>query len=98
MGFLNSPVYVYLKKTEPIFTLRNLSCRKYSSHKLPQVSQGKNVLDSPASKTNVFLSRDISVSSTQLKDLFCTKKAYLQLEKCKLQEVFLTETNSVLTG
>jgi hypothetical protein len=30
--------------------------------------------------------------------LFGTKRAYLHLEKPKLQEIFLSETNSLLTG
>jgi hypothetical protein len=44
-------------------------CRNYSIQKLTQFSQGNNLLDDPASKTDGFLSRDASVSSTQLNKL-----------------------------
>jgi hypothetical protein len=47
-------------------TLKHLSCMKCSFEKLTQFSQGNNVLDAPASYTNVSLSRDTGVSSTQL--------------------------------
>jgi hypothetical protein len=65
MCFFNSAEYAYLQETQPISTLKLLSCRKYSSQKLIQFSQGNNVLNSPASNTRGFLSRDTFVSSTQ---------------------------------
>jgi hypothetical protein len=55
-----------LEQTEPISTLKNLSCRKYSFQKLCQFSQGNNVLDAPASNTSGFITRDTYVSSPQL--------------------------------
>jgi hypothetical protein len=38
--------------------------RKHSLQKLTQFSQGKNVVDAPASNIDGFLSRDTRVSST----------------------------------
>jgi hypothetical protein len=49
---------------EPVSTLKNLSCRKYSFQKLSQFLQGNNVLHDPASNTDDFLSKDTCVSST----------------------------------
>jgi hypothetical protein len=80
MYFFNSPEYAYLEETEPISTLKNLSCRKYSFQKLTQFSLGNNVLDAPASNTISFLLRETDVSSTQLNSLFGAKCACLHLE------------------
>jgi hypothetical protein len=66
-------------------------CRKYSIQKLTQCSQGNNVLDD-------FLSRDLCFSSTYLKRLIWSNRAYLYLETTKLQKVFLSKTYSILTG
>jgi hypothetical protein len=63
MGFFNSAEYTYLEQTEPISTLKHLSCSLDSFQKLPQFSQGNNVLDAPASNTDGFLLRDTCVSS-----------------------------------
>jgi hypothetical protein len=46
--------------------LENRVCRKYSFQKLTQVSQANNVLDTPASNTDVFIWRDTRVSSAVL--------------------------------
>jgi hypothetical protein len=50
-----------------------------------------------ASSTDVFLSRDACVSSTQLNTPIWKKRAEFHLEKPKLQEVFLSKPNSILT-
>jgi hypothetical protein len=55
------------------------------------------VLHALASNTKGFLSRDTCVSSTQLIRPIGAKTAYLHLETPKLQDVFLSETISVLT-
>jgi hypothetical protein len=65
---------------------------------LTQFSQGNNVQDVPATDTNCFLLRDTCVSSTQVNKPFETKRAYFYLEKTKLKEIFLSNTNSILTG
>jgi hypothetical protein len=44
-----------LEEKEAINTLKHRNCRNYSIQKLMQFSQGNNVLDAPASKTDVFL-------------------------------------------
>jgi hypothetical protein len=49
MYFLNSAELAYLEQTDPISTLKRLSCRKYSFQKLTQFSPGNNMLDVPAS-------------------------------------------------
>jgi hypothetical protein len=41
-------------------------CRKYSFQKLPQFSQGNNLLDADASDRDGSLPKDTCVSSTQL--------------------------------
>jgi hypothetical protein len=56
------------------------------------------MLDVHASNTDGFLLRDACVSSTHLNRPIWKKRAYLHLEKPKLQKVFLSQTNSVLTG
>jgi hypothetical protein len=56
------------------------------------------VLDANASDTYGFLSRDTCVSSSQLNRAIWIKRAYLHFEKPNLQAVFLSKTNSVLTG
>jgi hypothetical protein len=66
MCFIISAEQTYLQQIDPFSTLKILICRKDSFQKLCQFSQGKNVLDAPASKTDAFLSRDTCVSSTQL--------------------------------
>jgi hypothetical protein len=66
MGFFNSAEKAYFLQTEPISTLKNLSCREYSFQKLTQFSQGNNVLDAPAFIKDGFLCRDTCVSSTQM--------------------------------
>jgi hypothetical protein len=63
---------------------------KYSSQKLTQFLQRKNVIDAEASNINSFLWRDACVQLNQI-GLFATKKVYLLLEKPKLQEVFLSK-------
>jgi hypothetical protein len=87
-----------LEQRKPISTLKNLSYRKYSCQKLTHFSQGNNVLDAPVPNTHGFLMRDTCVSSTQLIGPFGTKRAYLHLEKPKLQEVFLSKTISIVRG
>jgi hypothetical protein len=55
-----------LEQNESFSTLKTRVCRKYSSQKLKQFSQGTNVLDAPDSNIHGFLWRDTGVSSTQL--------------------------------
>jgi hypothetical protein len=55
-----------LEQRELIASLKNLSCRRYFFKKLTQFSQGNNVLDTPASNSNGFLSNDTYFSSPQL--------------------------------
>jgi hypothetical protein len=64
MCFLNSAEKANLEQTA-LLPLENRKCRKYSFQKLTQFTEGNKVLDLPASNTNVFLWRDICVSSTQ---------------------------------
>jgi hypothetical protein len=53
------------------------------------------VLDAAASKAVGFLWRYTCVSLSQLNRLFGAKTAYLHLENCDMQEVFLSKTNSI---
>jgi hypothetical protein len=55
-----------LEQMDPISTLKHLSGRKCSFHKLTQFSQGNSALDAPASYIDGFLYRDTCISSTQL--------------------------------
>jgi hypothetical protein len=66
MCFFNSAEQAYLEQSEPVSTLKNLSCRTYSIQKPTQYSQGNNGLHAPAPNRNDFLSRDTCVSSIQL--------------------------------
>jgi hypothetical protein len=47
----------YLKSNEPFSTLTFLIYRRYSFQKISDLSQGNNVLDSPASITDAFLEK-----------------------------------------
>jgi hypothetical protein len=62
----NLAALAFLEQKEPISALKTVICRKYSFQKLSQFSQAINVLDAPASNTDVFMSRDTCVSSTLL--------------------------------
>jgi hypothetical protein len=64
MRFFNSADSNSLEQTEAISTLKHLSCRKDSFHKLTQFSEENNVLDVPASTTKGVFSRDTLASST----------------------------------
>jgi hypothetical protein len=87
-----------LELTEPISTFKYLSCSTYSFLKLTQFSLGNKVLDGNASNIGVFL-RDIHVSIQLIWiGLFGTKWSFLHLETCDLQAVFLSKSNSTLTG
>jgi hypothetical protein len=56
------------------------------------------VVDAPGSDTNGFLLRDKCVSSTQLSRSILNKQSLSPPEIPKLQEVFLSNSNSILTG
>jgi hypothetical protein len=78
--------------------LKILICSKYYFQKWTQFSNGNNVPGDPASNTHGFLWIDICVSSTRWIGLFGTTWAFLHLENYDFQELFLSETNSILTG
>jgi hypothetical protein len=58
--------WVDLEQRESISTLKDLCCRKYYLQKLPQFSQGNNVLDASASKADGLLLKGMCVTATQL--------------------------------
>jgi hypothetical protein len=89
--FFNLAEEAYLEKNELFSTLKTTICRKYSFQKLPQMSQGNNVLDAPASYTDGFL-------QPSWIGLFGTKWGYIQIENSDFQQVLLSKTNSFLTG
>jgi hypothetical protein len=64
IGFYNSAEYTHLEQTDPLSTLKYISCRKDSAQKLSQLTQRNNVLGAPASNTDGVPSRDTFVSST----------------------------------
>jgi hypothetical protein len=66
MYVFNLAGYLYLEQNEPFSTLKTLIGSMYFFQKLPQFSQGKNVLDVEAYNTDGFLWRVTFVSSTQL--------------------------------
>jgi hypothetical protein len=66
MCFFNSSEQAYLKQTEPISTLKTMTCKMYSFQNLSQFSQGNNVLHTPVCNIDGFLYRDTCVSSTDL--------------------------------
>jgi hypothetical protein len=86
-----------LKQTEPISTLKTGICRKYFVQKLTCFSELNNGLDAPASNTDDFPCRDQCFSSNQLNRPICSKQSLSLSETPKLQEVFLSKSNSVLT-
>jgi hypothetical protein len=64
----------YLEQTEPMSTMKHISCRKYSFQKLTPFSQGNNVQDGSVSNTHGFLWRDTCVSASQLNRPFWNKE------------------------
>jgi hypothetical protein len=60
-------------------------------------SQGKKILNAPASFKDGFLMRGTFVSLTQLNRKFEANGTYVLLETPKLQEVIVSKTNSILT-
>jgi hypothetical protein len=84
-----------LEQTQAISSLKHLGCRKYSFQKLNQFSQGNNVLDAPASTTNVLL-RDIFFNLTDRS--VCNKKAFFHLAISDLQEVFFQKLTQFSQG
>jgi hypothetical protein len=80
-------------------TLKHWNCRKYSFQTLTQFSQGNNVLDAPASKTDGCFLRGIHLFLRFSRTgLFLAKWAFHYLENYDLQEVFLSRSNSILPG
>jgi hypothetical protein len=77
--------------------LKHQSCGKDSFQTLTQFSEGKNVLDAPASNIDGFLSRYIYVSSTHLNRPVWSNISILPPWKLQCEEVFLSKTNSILT-
>jgi hypothetical protein len=63
--------------------------RKYCFQKVALFLQRNNVLDAVTSNIDSFLHRDACVLQLSLIGLIGTKRAYLHLEKTKLQEVSL---------
>jgi hypothetical protein len=69
--------------------LTHWSCRKYFLQKLTQFSQGNHVLESLATKMNVFLWGGVHVLLQHCWIvLLGTNRVYFHLEKPKLHEVF----------
>jgi hypothetical protein len=58
MCFFNSAEPPNMEQTQPVYTLKNLSRRKFSFPKFIQFSQGNNVTFDGASMTDGFLSRE----------------------------------------
>jgi hypothetical protein len=52
-----------MEQRDPMSTLKQLSCRKYSFQNLKPFSQGNNMLDAAASNTNGLFWRNSCVSS-----------------------------------
>jgi hypothetical protein len=96
MYFFNFAEQEYLEQTEPISTLKTVIWRKYFVHKLSHFSQGNNALDAPAANIDDFPCAEKCFSSNQLNRPICSKQSLSPSETPKLQEVFLSQSNSVL--
>jgi hypothetical protein len=59
MCFLSSVEQAYLEQNVRFYPCKTLIGKQYSFQKQTQISQGKNVLDAPASNTDGFLLRDM---------------------------------------
>jgi hypothetical protein len=62
------------------------------------ITKGNKVLDVEVYNVDGFLWSDTCGYSIQHNMHIWNKRAYLHLEKSKLQEVFLSKTSSVFTG
>jgi hypothetical protein len=100
MGFFGEiHVFLHLSRIGLFGTSRaylHLETPKYQValiSKSNSILTGKHVQDVSASSTDGFLLRDTCVSLTHL-----SYSANHQPEKPKLQEIFLSKSNSVLTG
>jgi hypothetical protein len=98
MHSLYLPEQAYLEQTEAISTLKSMIARKSSFQKLTQFSQANNVLDAEVSNINGFLGRGTWVSSSQQNRIHWRKHSSLHLEATRLQEIFLSKPNSMLSG
>jgi hypothetical protein len=66
--------------------------------KTNSIPQRNKVLSVVASKIDVFLWRDSCVSSTQWNRPIRSIRAYLHLETPELKKVFLSKSNTIITG
>jgi hypothetical protein len=66
MCFINSAAKSYLVQNEYFYSLKCTISRKYSFQKVPQLSQGFNLLDAAASNIHGFFFRHPCISSSQL--------------------------------
>jgi hypothetical protein len=87
-----------LEQRQTISTLKNRNSRRYSFQKLTLFSQGNNVLDAVASNIHGYLWKDPCVSSCQLNSPIYSQERLPPLKMTKLQEVFLSQSTSFLTG
>jgi hypothetical protein len=93
-SYLKSPIW----NKEPFYTLKILSCRKYFFEKHTQFLQGNNVLVAPPSNIYGSLWRYTFVSLTKLNWPIWNKMNLSLPWKLWFAEVFLSKTNSILTG
>jgi hypothetical protein len=92
-------IYVFLQLswislfelTEPMSTLKKLSCSKYSLQKLTQFSERNNVLDAPASNTDSCLWETHVFLKLRWIGIFGEKRPYFNFEIPKFQEAFISK-------
>jgi hypothetical protein len=77
MCFFNVAEQASWEKSEPLFTMKLLFCRKYSFQTLLQFSLGNNWIDAPVSRSHGFLLEDTCASSNQLNwPIWCNQRRY----------------------
>jgi hypothetical protein len=97
MCFFSSAVQAYLEQREPISTLKNPNCRKYSFQKLTPFSQGNNVLEAAAYNKMVFFGK-IHVCLHSAEQAYLEQRDPISTLKHIIWRKYFFENLSHLTG
>jgi hypothetical protein len=91
---LSRPIW----KKCPFYPFKTLMHRQNSFQKLTRFTQRNNMLHVPASNIDAFLSQIHVFFHLILIGPFATKHTFVPIENPDGQAVFLSETNSIVTG
>jgi hypothetical protein len=90
--------FFFFKQNELFSTLKILICKKYSYKKLTQFSQGNNMPNAAAPNIIVFFGEIQVFLQLKVNRHVWRKQSLSPPEIPKLQEIFLSKTDYILTG